>query len=178
MSYYMGDFYVQGYRGDPGIGSFFKGLVTKGLGMVPVVGPALSAVAGKVMHVMPGGAKTAIAQYPVGTLSAAGSITQAAKGVIGRASTAIVKHPALSAAGAAGAIAAGAGAIGMHMGRKGAAVVGRRRRKRMNVCNPRALRRAIRRTHGFAKLAMRTIHLVHPKKKARFGGFRKRRKAA
>jgi hypothetical protein len=49
------------------------------------------------------------------------------------------------------------------------------RHKRMNVCNPRALRRAIRRTHGFAKLAMRTIHLVHPKKKARFGGFRKRR---
>ncbi len=46
----------------------------------------------------------------------------------------------------------------------------------MNVCNPRALRRAIRRTHGFAKLAMKTIHLIHPKKKVRFGGFRKRRK--
>jgi len=45
----------------------------------------------------------------------------------------------------------------------------------MNVCNPRALRKAIRRTHGFAKLAMRTIHLVHPKKKVRFGGFRKKK---
>jgi len=30
----------------------------------------------------------------------------------------------------------------------------------------------IRRTQGFAKLAMRTIHLVHPKKKVHFGGFR------
>jgi hypothetical protein len=55
-------------------------------------------------------------------------------------------------------------------------VVRMRHHKRMNVCNPRALRRAIRRTHGFAKLAMRTIHLVHPKKKARFGGFRRRAK--
>jgi hypothetical protein len=45
------------------------------------------------------------------------------------------------------------------------------------VTNPKALRRAIRRAHGFAKLAMRTIHLVHPQKKARFGGFRKRRRA-
>jgi hypothetical protein len=53
---------------------------------------------------------------------------------------------------------------------------GFRRHKRMNVCNPRALRKAIRRTHGFAKLAMKTIHLIHPKKKVRFGGFRKRRK--
>jgi hypothetical protein len=46
----------------------------------------------------------------------------------------------------------------------------------MRVTNPKALRRAIRRTSGFAKLAMRTIHLVHPKKKARFGGFRRKRR--
>ena len=48
--------------------------------------------------------------------------------------------------------------------------------RRMNVCNPKALRRAIRRTHGFAKLAMKTIHLVYPKKRARFGGFRRKRR--
>jgi hypothetical protein len=36
------------------------------------------------------------------------------------------------------------------------------------------LRRAIRRTQGFAKLAMRTLHLVHPKRHYRFGGFKKR----
>ena len=52
------------------------------------------------------------------------------------------------------------------------------RRRRMRVTNPKALRRAIRRTSGFAKLAMRTIHLVHPRKKVRFGGFKKRKRAA
>jgi hypothetical protein len=46
----------------------------------------------------------------------------------------------------------------------------------MNVTNVHALRRALRRTHGFAKLAMRVIHMTHPKKKARFGGFKKRRR--
>ena len=46
----------------------------------------------------------------------------------------------------------------------------------MNVCNPKALRRAVRRTHAFAKLAMKTIHLVHPKKHVTFGGFKKGRK--
>src|SRR5260370_949558 len=60
-----------------------------------------------------------------------------------------------------------------------ALAMGRRRAKpRMNVTNVHALRRALRRTHGFAKLAMRTIHLVHPKKHARFGGFKKRRHKA
>jgi len=49
------------------------------------------------------------------------------------------------------------------------------RNRHMRVTNPKALRRAIRRTHGFARLAMKTIHLVHPKKKARFGGFRRKR---
>jgi len=48
--------------------------------------------------------------------------------------------------------------------------------RRMRVTNVKALRRAIRRTHGFAKLAMRTIHLVHPKKAVRFGGFKRRTK--
>jgi hypothetical protein len=46
----------------------------------------------------------------------------------------------------------------------------------MNVCNPRALRRSIRRAHGFAKFAMKAIHLTMPKKKGRFGGFKKHRR--
>jgi hypothetical protein len=52
----------------------------------------------------------------------------------------------------------------------------KRARPRMNVTNSRALHRALRRAHGFAKLAMRTIHLIHPRKKVRFGGFKRRRK--
>lgn len=46
----------------------------------------------------------------------------------------------------------------------------------MNVANPRALRKALRRAYGFEKLAMRTIHLLHPRKSGRFGGFKKARR--
>lgn len=47
--------------------------------------------------------------------------------------------------------------------------------RHMNVTNPKALRRALRRAYGFEKLAMRTIRLIHPKKRASFGGFKKSR---
>lgn len=92
----------------------------------------------------------------------------------------VARHPVMSAAGAAGALAVAAGAH--HMGyASGRAARGTRgdgtRHRRMNVTNPRALRRAIRRANGFAKLAMRTIRFTHPHKKGRFGGFKKRRKA-
>lgn len=162
MSYYQGDFYRGDfYRGDPGIGSFFAGLAKKAVGFIPGVGPAISGVLEAVTKT--GAAKTA-------------------GGIVKRAGGAIVKHPVLSAAAAVGAAGAmGAGAERMAMGRG----MGRKCRhinphtgkciRRMRVTNPKALRRAIRRTTGFAKLAMRTIHLVHPKKKVRFGGFRRRR---
>ena len=51
------------------------------------------------------------------------------------------------------------------------------KRRRMNVTNPKALRRAIRRARGFEKLALRTIKLVSPQRKGRFGGFKTRKKA-
>lgn len=164
MSYYMGDF----YRGDPGIGSFFKGLASTVAGFIPGVGPLASKA---ISAIKTGGAKTAAA-----------------------ATTAIVKHPVLSAAGAAGAAAvvgaagermiAGPGGMVAHRGHVlkhcgmplKSGKIGKCHR-RMNVCNPRALRRSIRRTMGFAKLAMRTIHIVHPKKKGHFGGFKKKRRA-
>src|SRR5215470_9947357 len=49
------------------------------------------------------------------------------------------------------------------------------KRRKMQVTNAHALRRALRRAYGFEKLAMRTIHLVHPKKRVRFGGFKRSR---
>jgi len=187
MGYYrpQGDYYA-GYRGDPGIGSFFGGLLKSAVGFIPGVGPIASKVLGAVM---PGGAKVAA---PV-----AGAVTAAARGVAG----AIVKHPVLSAAGAAGALGGSmmVGAAGEHLLAPGGTAPrgyhlckGMRpgtkhphpcktgafvRNRRMNVCNPRALRRAIRRAHGFTKLAMKTIHLTHPKKKGRFGGFKKKRRS-
>jgi len=48
--------------------------------------------------------------------------------------------------------------------------------RRMNVGNARALRRALRRAYGFEKLAMRTIKLIHPRKRGSFGGFKRSRK--
>jgi hypothetical protein len=108
-----------------------------------------------------------------------------------RGKAAIIKHPVLSAAGAAGVVGAVVGAEGerlmmggggcpkgFHISKKGRSAGACVRNRHMNPCNPRALRRAIRRATRFTKLAMKTIHLVHPKKKARFGGFRKRKRAA
>jgi len=168
MGYYMGDFY-RGYRGDPGFFSFLGGLAKKAVGFIPGVGPAISA-----------------GISAVSGLSKSSSIIQRAAPIVARVGTAVAKHPVLSAAGAAGAAVTAAGAAHMiHRGSSAGAGMaaplhaGRMlggRRKRMNVCNPKALRRAIRRTHGFAKLAMKTIHLVHPKKHVTFGGFKKRRK--
>jgi hypothetical protein len=162
MSYYQGDYYRGGFF------SFLGGIAKKAIGFIPGVGPIASTVAG----LIPSGARKVAA----GALARAGTVGA----VAGRA---IARHPVLSAAAAAGAVAGGASMVGhgrgvaMHPALHGArGMGGLRRRKRMNVCNPRALRRSIRRTHGFAKLAMKTIHLIHPKKKVRFGGFRKHKK--
>lgn len=188
MSYYMGDFYMSkgGWRGDPfSLGSLW-GIVKKAAGFIPGVGPIISA--------LPGGARTA---SPV--MSASEAVIRGAGERIGGA---IIKRPVLTGAAAAGALG-GAGLLGAgveHMMGASTTMAPRGyhlcksmrpgvkhphpcktgpfvRNRRMNVCNPRALRRAIRRTHGFAKLAMKAIHITHPKKKGRFGGFRKRRKA-
>jgi hypothetical protein len=173
MSFYgqKGDFYsgrTGYYRGDPG---FFSNLL--------------------------GGAMGAVKGY----VESGGSFAKAAAGFAGGF---IKQHPVISAAGAAGSAFAGeqvvhklrgrhpipgrTGGVGTMPGMMGTPATrglhlgGRRmaggegRRRRMNVCNPRALRRAIRRTHGFARLAMKTIHIVHPKQRGRFGGFRKKRR--
>jgi hypothetical protein len=162
VGYYMGDYYA-GSRGDPGIGSFLLGGLKSAVGMIPGVGGALSSI-------IPSGVKMV---ERGGAAATAGRVLKAGKGII-------MKHPVLTAAGAAGIGGALLGAGGEKLlggGRRCKHINPRtgKCRRRMNVCNPRALRRSIRRTHGFAKLAMRTIHLVHPKKKARFGGFRKKK---
>jgi hypothetical protein len=158
MGYYMGDFY-RGYRGDPGFFGFLGGLAKKAVGLVPGVGPAISAGLGAITRRAPAG------------------VTQ----IVKRGVAVAAAHPVLSAAGAAG-VAAGAGVMMGRASRAGAGMGGahpmllhHKRRRHMNVCNPKALRRSIRRTHGFAKLAMKTIHLVHPKKHVTFGGFKKKR---
>lgn len=163
----MGDFYASNRRmggfpaGDPGFFSFLGKVAKSAVGFIPGVGPMVS---------------KAVSMIPTGGGGAARAIA-AGRGAIVKAGGAIVKHPALSAAGAAGALAIGAGARALSRRGATSTTPTGRRHPRMNPCNPRALRRAINRTHRFAKLAMKTIHLVHPKKKARFGGFKRRKRS-
>ena len=172
MGYYSYGLRGDYYRGDPGFLSTL-GNVMSGFGsLIPGVGGLVSA-AGKGLAAL--GSKAAPAAAATAAVVPKGFYSGASAKVGSLATKAIgtVKaHPVLTAAGAAGiaGVAAGVGgsALAAHM--RG----GGRKHRRMRVTNPKALRRAIRRTQGFAKLAMRTIHLVHPKKHARFGGFKKR----
>jgi len=153
------------YTGDPGFFSIVKSVGGAFAGLIPGVG---------------GGLSRAISKIPLPVKRTAGTILRSAGG-------AIIKHPVLSAAGAAGALALGAGELGrMSMARgkhpsmrhmRALAMGLRRARPRMNVTNVHALRRSLRRVHGFARLAMKVIHIVHPKKKGKFGGFRGKRKS-
>jgi hypothetical protein len=152
------------YQGDPGFFSIVKHVAGAAAGMIPGVGGLVS---------------RGISKIPVPIRSGAM-----------RVGTTIAKHPILSAAGGAGAIALGTGAAAGRAGMFGrpagkhpsarhlhALAMGlRRARPRMNVTNVHALRRSLRRTMGFAKLAMKVIHITHPKKHGRFGGFKKRKR--
>jgi hypothetical protein len=107
--------------------------------------------------------------------------------IIKRVGGAIIKHPVVSAAAAAGAVgAAGTAAVesmmaaphlmkGFHISRKTGRLV---RNRRMNVANGRALSRAVRRLHHFAKKYRKVVGFVSPKKPKGRMYFKKRRKAA
>lgn len=179
MSYYRGDW----YRGDPGFFSTIANIGGAALGFLPGIGPAAQKVAQIVRGF--GGPAAGAAQASMSHLALPSIGTQAmataGKSMVRRGVAAVKGHPVLSAAGAAGTIGAAAAVMSPSLRKAAKRMVGaggEKKRRRMNVCNARALRRAIRRTHGFAKLAMKTIHIVHPKKKGRFGGFRRRRARA
>lgn len=172
MSYYMGDYYRGDYyRGDPGIFSFLK----KGL----KIGAGLLGLGGG------GGQIIRMAGPPIPVAErAAGAIMRTGRVVGG----AIARHPVLSAAGAAGAAGAAAGALargaagglperGFHISKRTGNVV---RNRHMRATNPKALRRALRRVGGFARIARRVLHFTSPRAargRARFK-FPKRRRAA
>ena len=171
MGYYKGDFYGRGgyYRGDPGFFSFLGGLGKAALGIVPGVGPILSAAAGALTAPK---ASSAIvkAGAPSGTL---------ASRAMGGAMNIIKGHPILSAAGGAGILGA-AGLAGMKAlkGKKLShlALTGERKKRRMNPTNPRALRRAIRRAHAFERLAKHVIGFSSPRKPKGHMYFKRKRK--
>jgi hypothetical protein len=155
MSYYMtGDYYARRggmYRGDPGFFSFLGSIAKKAVGFIPGVGPAISAGLDLIPKLGGGGAKSAI----VKAAESPGAMRRISQGAI----DIVKKHPVLSAAGAAGALTAG-GMAAHHMLKGG----GERKRRRMNPCNARALRRAIRRAHAFEHLAKKVIGFSSPRK--------------
>jgi hypothetical protein len=161
MGYYTGDY----YQGDPFWGAL-AGLAKRGVGML------LGGVRGGGPKQLP--AATTIGATIKGIHGAAGRVISATRG-------AIVKHPVLSAAGAAGAagMLVGAGAEYM-MGPGGCAPKGFHmskprgghcpstphlvRNRRMNVANGRALSRAVRRLHHFARKYRKVVGFVSPRK--------------
>lgn len=163
MSYYMGDYYRGDYyRGDPGFWSFVKGVAKAGIGMVlPGVGGGIVKAGGRIEQIP-------AAMGPIER--ATGAVMRVGRRVGG----AVVKHPVLSAAGAAGAVGAAAGALargggalperGFHISKRTGAVV---RNRHMRATNPKALRRALRRVGGFARVARRVMRFTSPTKKGK-----------
>ena len=144
------------YTGDPGFFSIVKSLAGSALGLVPgggIVKTGLRTAGGLLQK--GGGAIMKRPLTSAGAAATAGVVLAGAAGRAGVFGRAAGKHPSARHLHA------------LAMGLK-------RARPRMNVTNVHALRRSLRRAHGFAKLAMRVIHLVHPKKKGKFGGFKKR----
>jgi hypothetical protein len=155
VSYYT--YPAAGMYGDPGffgaIGRVFKGIgkVAAGVAGIP----------------LPGGKPKAL---PGGSV-VGGGIMQKMQAISPRVGSIIKKLPK-GAIGAAGA-AAGAVAGGLIVDQFGN-VVGRRKRRRLNVTNVKALRRSIRRCTGFAKLAKRVLRFTSPRPPRGRVTFRKR----
>jgi hypothetical protein len=169
MGYYQGDFYA-GSMGDPFWGALARGAI--GLGK-------------KVFSRAP---KQLLGSGTIATAAGAGAA------IMKRGGAMIMKHPVLSAAGAAGAL----GTVGMleHARTPGASMMGFGacpkgfhiskskhsksfgacvRNRRMNVANGRALGRAVRRLHHFAKKYRKVVGFVSPKRPKGRMYFKKRK---
>jgi len=141
MGYYMrGDYYAR--KGDYYRGDFWS---TVGGGLKKAAGVALGAATGFIT----GGPMGAV-QGGIGALTSGGKkpITSA----VGPYKPLVPQMPGL------GGVPIGA------MGKGKPLEAGGRRRRRMNVTNPKALRRAIRRGRGFEKLAMKVLGFTRPHK--------------
>lgn len=136
MGYYMqGDYYLGDYyRGDPGLFGFLGKAARKiggaALNLIPgPAGAAARSIAGRL-----GGRSQMPMPIPVTQAPMPVRRTPGARGVVQR----------LLPGGATGYEVTPAGIV-------------RKKRRRMNVTNPKALRRAIRRQAGFVKLARRAL---------------------
>lgn len=140
MSYYRGDY----YRGDPFLGAIAKLAA-------PLAGKALGWVGKQVLgSPKKAAAITAVATTAIPVLKAAGGMPQTN-----------YAQPAPIQIGKIGI-----NPLAALPGGEPLITYGMKKRRRMNVLNPRALRRALRRAEGFEKIAQRTVNALHrgPKK--------------
>jgi len=167
MSYYrpaMGDYKTYGYAGDPGfLSSLWKGIKSVALPILGgmIAGPVGAAAGGAVggggqkpappAFQLPGFAGGAVS-FPGGTQVGVGFQPGAMVPGQGRLPPFTAQGPGVLPSGGRG------GAMvpsGYHFAKDGSGRIVRNRR--MNIANPRALRRSMRRVQGFEKLARRTI---------------------
>jgi len=144
----MGDYKTYGYAGDPGfLSSVFK--LVKRVAR-PVLGGLVGGPIGAVIAGAAGGAASrqpavVPATPPPGTIGGAVSFP-------GGTTVSVAGVPRMPGG------VAGACPSGYHLAKDGS---GRWvRNRRMNIANPRALRKAMRRVQGFEKLAKRTIQFT------------------
>ena len=167
MSYYgrpMGDYKTYGYAGDPGwLSSLWKGVKSFAL---PIIGGMIGGPIGAAVgSAAAGGGKPSpgTALSLPGTFGGALTMPGGMALDLGYTPGAMVpgsgRLPPFTAAGAGVLPAGGRGGqlmpSGYHFAKDGSGRLVRNRR--MNVANPRALRRSMRRVQGFEKLARRTI---------------------
>jgi len=155
MGYYqrpMGDYSTGGYyqQGDPGLFGFI-GKAVKSIWKVakPIIGTAIGGPIGGAILGVGAGVAASKALVPVGPPAPPTGFFPAAGAAVGTAMGAAIP----------GAIAGYMGGGGCPAGYHPDKRTGTRcvRNRRMNVANPRALRRSLRRVKGFEKLARRTI---------------------
>jgi len=137
--YYRGDY----YRGDPFIGALI-GRAAGALGVGKIAAKAGRWLAGKIT---PGAVKTAA-------------------GVAGAGATAITIGSALPSMGGGRNMPVNIGPLGIDPGSalpggQPLFTWGRKKYRRMNPLNPRALKRALRRAEGFEKFARRTVNALY-----------------
>jgi len=170
----MGDYKTYGYAGDPGfLSSLWKGIKSIAL---PIVGGMLGGPVGAAIGTAaagggkkPGRALTVPGTFG-GTIGFPGGVS-----VSGYAQPGVIvpgqgRLPPFTATGPGVLPMGGRGGTqvpcGYHFAKDGSGRLVRNRR--MNVANPRALRRAMRRAQGFEKLARRSINFnkrIRPAKK-------------
>ncbi len=170
MGYYQGDYYRGDYYGgDPGLFGFLGGIAKKGLGLIGSVLPGpLGAVAKTAGRLIPGGRQRAIPMVqqrpPAPRLpprqTRLGIQVGGQQGIqVGKTTKYFVEGQGMVMPTVDGCCPSG-----YHQAKDGSGRCVRNRR--MNVTNPRALRRGLRRVSGFAKTVKRVRKAVRAAERA------------